>query len=292
MTASRPGLAAIWMLGAMVSFSSMAIAGRVLAPALDTFEIMMYRSYIGIAVVVGVAWGTGRLGEIRARRMGLHFIRNISHFAGQNLWFFALPLIPLAQLFALEFTVPIWVALAAPLLLGEALTRVRVLSVLLGFGGVLIVTQPGAVTIGIGVIAAALAAIGFAGAAIFTKMLTRSENVTSILFWLTVLQALFGTIMVFRDGDGAWPTLALWPWVVLVGLAGLFAHLCLTMALRLAPASIVTPMDFMRLPVIAIIGALVYNEALDIWVLLGAVVIFAANYLNIWQDQRGRRPVG
>lgn len=252
----------------------------------------MYRSYIGIAVVVGVAWGTGRLGEIRARRMGLHFIRNISHFAGQNLWFFALPLIPLAQLFALEFTVPIWVALAAPLLLGEALTRVRVLSVLLGFGGVLIVTQPGAVTIGIGVIAAALAAIGFAGAAIFTKMLTRSENVTSILFWLTVLQALFGTIMVFRDGDGAWPTLALWPWVVLVGLAGLFAHLCLTMALRLAPASIVTPMDFMRLPVIAIIGALVYNEALDIWILLGAVVIFAANYLNIWQDQRGRRPVG
>lgn len=264
----------------------MAVAGRALSGDLDTFEIMMYRSIIGFVLVLTIGSALGRLGEIDANRLPLHFIRNVSHFTGQNLWFFAVALIPLAQLFALEFTSPIWVILLAPLLLGERLTRVRLLAAGLGFVGILIVARPGVDGLNIGVIAAAASAIGFACTHIFTKMLTRTATVTCILFWLTVIQLGLGVIAAGYDGDIAWPSSAAWPWVTLVGCAGLLAHLCVTNALRVAPAIVVVPMDFMRLPLIAIVGMLFYAEPIDAFVLVGAAIIFAGNYLNIWTETR------
>jgi drug/metabolite transporter (DMT)-like permease len=277
----QPLKAAMWMLGAIISFSSMAISGRSVADELDTFELMMYRSIIGVAIVVVVGSLAGTLSQVTTRSFGTHIVRNACHFAGQNLWFAALSMISLAQLFALEFTSPIWVMLMAPIFLGEKLTSRRVMVALLGFIGVLIVARPDMSAINPGIILGAIAAIGFAGSAIFTKILTRTETITCILFWLTVMQFVFGVIFAGYDGDITWPSLNLWPWVVAVSVAGLFAHFCITKALTLAPAIVVIPFDFARLPIIAIIGALVYNEALDPWVFVGAAIIFSANYLNI-----------
>lgn len=277
--------AGLWMIGAIVSFTSMAIAGRAVSLELDTFEIMMFRSLTGIAIVLVVASAAGTISQVNRQQLGLHALRNAAHFTGQNLWFFALPLIPLTQLFALEFTSPIWVILLAPIMLGERLTRVGVISALLGFMGVMIVTQPFQTGISAGTIAAACAAIAFAFTAIFTRKLTRTQSITCILFWLTVLQAIFGIICAGYDGDIALPSSTALPWIILIGFAGLIAHFCLTTALSLAPANIVMPIDFIRLPVIAIVAALVYNEALDPWVFVGAAVIFAANYLNITYGQ-------
>lgn len=283
---THPLRAALWMTGAIVSFSSMAVAGRAVAVELDTFELMMYRSFIGIALVVALAASFGTFGQISTRAIGVHLIRNISHFTGQNLWFAAVTMIPLAQVFALEFTSPIWVALLAPLFLGERLTRLRMTVAALGFAGILIVARPDFTNIETGVILAALSAIGFAGSAIFTKRLTRVTTITCILFWLTVMQAAFGLISAGWDGDIAWPSMAVWPWVMLVAIAGLCAHFCLTTALKLAPAVIVMPMDFARLPVIAVIGLVFYTEPLDAWVFFGAAIIFAANYMNIAHEAR------
>jgi drug/metabolite transporter (DMT)-like permease len=95
------------------------------------------------------------------------------------------------------------------------------------------------------------------------------------------MQAVFGIACASWDGDVTWPSLAIWPWVVAISFAGLGAHFCLTKALSLAPAIIVMPFDFARLPIIALIGALAYNEALDPWVFLGAAIIFGSNYLNL-----------
>ncbi len=282
----RPLLAAAWMSGAIASFSAMAVAGRAVASELDTLETMFYRSLVGIVIVLAVAGAMGRLGEVSTRHMGLHLARNLFHFTGQNLWFFAVPLIPLAQLFALEFTSPIWVLLIAPLVLGEKLTRVRALAAALGFLGVLIVARPGAGEMSVGVIAAAASAINFAMTFIFTKLLTRRVSTTCILFWLTVMQAPMGLIAAGFDGDIALPTAATLPWLILIGCAGLFAHLCVTSALTVAPATMVVPLDFLRLPLIAAVGMLFYAEALDAFVLLGAAVIFAANYFNIWVESR------
>ncbi len=278
--------AALWMSGAIVSFSSMAVAGRALSAELDTFEIMMYRSFIGVALVLAVAGSLGRLREVTARTLHLHAFRNIGHFAGQNLWFFSLAYIPLAQVFALEFTSPLWVTLLAPLVLGERLTRTRAIAAALGFVGILIVARPGFGEVNAGVLAAAASAIGFAASILFTKLLTRTETITCILFWLTVMQAVFGIVCAGFDGDIAWPSAAAWPWLGVVGCAGLIAHLCFTNALAVAPATVVVPFDFIRLPVIALVGMLLYGEGFDVFILAGAAVIFGANYLNIWTESR------
>jgi len=278
--------AVMFMSGAIVSFSAMAVAGRAISFELDTFEIMMYRSIVGICVVLILGRMFGTLVQITKRNLGTHFIRNISHFAGQNLWFYAITVVPLAQVFALEFTSPLWVLLLSPLLLNERWTQMRVLAGVMGFVGILIVTRPTGQSLNIGVIAAALSAIGFAGSAIFTKRLTRTETITCILFYLTVMQLAFGVICAGYDGDIAMPSLDTLPWLVLIGFAGLLAHFCLTTALSLAPATVVMPVDFIRLPVIAMVGMLVYAEAIDMWVFIGAAIIFTGNYMNIWSETR------
>ena len=134
--------AAYWMIGAMFSLSMMAVSGRELGGDLDTFEIMTYRSLIGITIVLFFVIYNKSYFEINIKRIKLHFIRNIFHFDGQNLWFFAVIYFPLSQLFAFEFTIPIWVAVLAPIFLNEKLTLVRFIAVTIGFAGILIVARP------------------------------------------------------------------------------------------------------------------------------------------------------
>ena len=278
--------AALWMLGAIASFSAMAVAGRAVSHALDTFEIMTYRSLVGIVVLWVILTLTGQWRQVTRRSISTHVVRNAAHFTGQNLWFYAMTSIPLAQVFALEFTSPIWVVLLSPLILGEPLTRLRLMSVLVGFVGILIVARPSPDTISPGLIAAASSAVFFALSVMYTRLLTRTETVLCIMFWLTLMQAAFGIIFSAWDGDMVAPSAQTLPWLVLIGLAGLLAHYCLTSALAIAPATVVVPIDFVRLPTIAIVGMLLYGEALDAWVFVGATVIFAANYANIWYANR------
>jgi drug/metabolite transporter (DMT)-like permease len=186
----------------------------------------------------------------------------------------------------LEFTSPIWVIVLSPLILGERLTLVRGLAAIMGFVGILIVARPEMADLNTGVITAASSAIFFALTIMLTKKLTRDEGIISILFWLTAMQLVMGLAMAGFDGDIALPDARTLPWVVLVGLAGLLAHYCLTNALAIAPATVVVPIDFIRLPTIAVIGMLVYGEVIDIWIFVGALVIFAGNYMNIWIETR------
>lgn len=284
-----PLRAALWMVGAIIAFSAMAVAGRAASLELDTFEMMTYRSMIGLVVVLSIGAMAGTLGQITRRHMGVHMVRNLFHFTGQNLWFYAITVAPLALVFALEFTSPLWTMVFAALFLGERLTLWKMGAGLIGFVGVLIVVQPGAEPISVGMVTAAVAAVFFAGTAILTKRLTQTETITCILFWLTLIQLIIGLIACLWDGDIAIPSTAMLPWLLVIGLGGLTAHFCLTTALSLAPASVVMPMDFARLPAIAVVGMLLYGEALEWAVLLGAVMIFGANYLNILTSQRHPR---
>lgn len=285
---AQAGRAALWMIGAIVSFSAMAVAGRELSSDLDTFEMMTYRSLIGLVIVVSIATLRGKLHQITTRDLPRHAIRNLTHFAGQNLWFLSLTLIPLAQVFALEFTSPLWVILLAPLLLGERFTLKKLAVVLCGFLGILIVAQPGTTPISLGTVLAALAAVCFALTGIFTKQLTRRNSVTCILFYLTAMQLVFGLVCAGHDGDISLPTAQGLPWIVVIGLGGLTAHFCITTAMTLAPATVVLPIDFARLPVIAIVGMVVYDEPLTWPVFVGAALIFGANYVNVITEARRR----
>lgn len=273
--------AALWMSGAIASFTFMAVAGRTVSLDFDTFEIMFYRSLTGIVIIVVIAVKLGKLGDMRTDRMGLHGLRNLAHFTGQNLWFYAITVVPLAQVFSIEFTSPIWVMLLSPLLLGEPFRKIGVVCALIGFIGVLIVARPTAATMNLGVVAVAVAAIMFAFTAIFTRKLTRTESTLRILFYLTTMQAVFGLIGAGYDLDIAAPTMAAAPFLLLIGCAGLLAHFCLTTALSIAPATVVMPIDFARLPIVAVVGMLLYGETLDGWVFMGAALIFTANWINL-----------
>ncbi len=273
--------AATWMLGTIFSFTVMAIAGRAVSLELDTFEIMTYRSIVGLIIVSVVAYALGTLKDVAHHNLSLHLIRNIGHFAGQNLWFFALTAAPLAHVFALEFTSPIWVILIAPFILKEPLTQDRVFVAAIGFLGILLVTRPWTGAPSFGLLSAALAAIGFAISAVYTRLLTRHETITSILFWLTLMQLVFGLVCAGIDGAIALPSARTLPGLFVIACAGLLAHLCLTKALSIAPASLVMPFDFVRLPVIIVVGIVLYQEPFDLFVLAGGVVIFASSYLNI-----------
>ena len=281
MTPNRPLAAAAWMSGSILSFTAMAVAGRAVAGVHDTFEIMFWRSVVGLVLVVLTARAFGRLSEVQTRHLPQHLLRNVIHFTGQNLWFWALTAIPLAQVFALEFTSPLWVILLSPLFLGERLTRLKLLAAGLGFAGAMIVARPDITRIEPGVLAAAGSALCFAGSMILTKRLTRAESIVSILFWLAVIQGILGLIASGLDGQITLPTAVTLPWLGLIGAAGIIAHLCLTQALSLASASIVAPIDFIRLPLIAVVGMALYAEPLEWAVLLGGAIIFLANWINI-----------
>ena len=286
MQTSEPLKAAAWMMGAVLSFTAMAVAGRALLTGMNTFELMLYRSAVGFAVVEAlIAASAGGLAQVRSRRMDLHLVRNAFHYTGQNLWFFAVSQIALGQLVALEFTNPIWVALLAPALLGERLTPTRVAAALLGFLGVLIVARPGVAPHEAGHLAALVSACCFALNTIYTRRIMAHDSVLCVLFWMTLLQG-SASLLLSLPGGIPVPAVGDLPWIGVIGLTGLTAHYSLTSALRHAPASIVAPMEFIRLPVITFVGTWLYGEPLSVAVFVGAAVIIAGNLVNLRAETR------
>ena len=277
--------AGFWMLGAVFSFSLMAISGRELGGELNSFEIMLWRSLAGILIVLAFAWQFNTLDQIKFTHLKLHALRNISHFFGQTLWYFAVTQITLAQLFAFEFTAPLWVALMAPLFLKETFTKRKFLAICVGFSGILIIARPEAGSLSIGMLAAIFCAVGFAGSVLTTKLLTRKYSVTCILFWLTVMQFLLSLFFAGIYGNITIPKITSLHWITIISIGGLTAHFCITSALTLAPASVVAPLEFLRLPLIAVVGYFAYNEALSIFVLIGAILIVGANIANLKTHQ-------
>lgn len=277
--------AVLWMIGALVSFSLMAIAGREATKLLPTMEVMLWRSVFGALVLFAVVrFNRFALLDMRSERMGLHVVRAVVHFGAQYAWLYALLLIPLAELFALEFTAPLWVAVLAPVILGERLTAARIIAALVGFAGALIVVRPSGAGLSLGSSLALLSAIGFASAMMATKALTRTDGTLKILFWMNVLQTLIGLAANYRGLH--MPTGAAWGWLAIVCVVGLTAHFALAQAFKHADAIIVAPMDFMRVPLIAVVGALFYSEPLQPLVLVGGAFVLAGNALNVWAEKR------
>ena len=274
------------MFGAMVSFTLMAISGRELYSALDTFEIMLFRSIAGVIIVLSFAKYFGTIREINILDMKLHFIRNITHFGGQNCWFYAVALIPFSQLFAFEFSTPLFVIVLAPIFLGELLTKERVLAASIGFLGIVLVARPDFEVVNWALIAAFLCPIFFAATAISTKLLTRRHSITSILFWLVVMQTGFSFVCAFWDFQIKVPSEEDMPFLIVVSITGLTAHLCMAQAFRLAPVTVVMPLDFARLPLISVIGYLFYDERLTWYIIIGSLFVFVGNYINIKSEEK------
>jgi drug/metabolite transporter (DMT)-like permease len=278
--------AALWMLGAVVSLSIMAIGGRELSAELNTFQILFFRSLVGLAVISALLQRNGWQ-QAKTRVFALHVLRNVSHYAGQFGWFFALGVIPLSEVFAIEFTTPIWTAILATLLLGERMTRMRIAAVAAGFLGILVILRPGVEVVSAGALAVLGAAVAYAFSYVMTKKLSGTETPLSILFYMTAIQLPLG--LAAASFDWVWPSSWAWPWLAVVAVTALSAHYCIARAFRLADATVVVPLDFVRLPLIAVLGWLLYAEPINAWVLAGAVLVFAGVWLNVRSAQPARK---
>ena len=271
----------LWMIGGVFCLTSMAIAGKEISLQIDTFEILFFRSVIGVCIILFFLVKKKLLREINLKQIRTHLKRNSAHFIGQNLWLYALASITLAEVTSLEFTMPIWIVFFSYLMLNEKLDKYKIISVCIGFVGVLITVRPDIETLNLGLIAAAISAIVFALTNIYTRKLTRTESTLTILFFLTSMQLVFGLITSLLDGQLDIPTNENIFWIVTIGFAGLGAHYCITTALSLAPPTVVAPIDLLRLPIVVLIGVFFYSEQGDIFIYFGASLIIFANWLNL-----------
>jgi drug/metabolite transporter (DMT)-like permease len=285
------------MLGAIFAFSLTAIAGREATHHLSEYsltisQLVFFRNIIGLVLIsclIGLRFGRRSREVLSSTHVGLHLGRNVSHFCGQWCWFYGLALLPLAQVFAIEFTVPIWTAVFATLVLSESLTVKRVSSIALGFVGVVLILRPGLMIIEWASWVVLASALAYALSHTLTKRLARYDSALVILFYMHVLQLPMAlTLVAF---DFAWPQGVTWLYVCLTALAALSAHYCMAKALSLADAMIVMPMDFLRLPLIALVGYFLYQEDIDIFLLIGAGIMLLGNMLALTEKPAARPEV-
>lgn len=268
---------------ALVSFMAMAIGGRELSFELETFEILFFRSLIGLLITSFLLLKRG-WAQVLTQSLGIHVLRNIAHFVGQFGWFYGIAWISLAEVFAIEFTVPVWTAVLSMFFLGERLTQTRMIAIGLGFLGMLIILRPGVVVVNPVSLIVLVGALGYAISHTLTRKLVLRDTPLTILFYMTVIQLPLALV----PSLGTWvtPSLAAWPWLIIVGISALSAHYSMARALVHADAMVVVAMDFLRLPLIALVGFVFYTESLNWFVLSGALVMLGGTYINIRGEKR------
>jgi len=281
---TKTAQAAAWMGGWLTATLAMTVAGRELATTLPVVVLMFFRAVFATAVLSAIVFGLRGGRPARTARLPLHIVRNILHYGAQYCWFWALALIPMAQVISIEFTLPIWAAILAVLFLGERLDARRIAAVALGFLGVLVIVRPGFAATEFGQVVALAAALGFAATVTMTKALTRTDEPLTVIFYMFAIQIVIGAVPTILEWQT--PQGAQWFWLALVATAGTFSHFCLTKAMSLADNTVILPMDFLRVPLTAVVGLALYGDPITPWLVGGAALILAGNLLNLAPRRR------
>jgi drug/metabolite transporter (DMT)-like permease len=267
------------MAGWLALMLIVAVAGRETTRELNVFQIMEVRATLGFLMLYPLIRSNGGFAAMKTSRPLQHIGRNLIHYGAQLGWFFALTLIPLGQVVSIEFTMPIWTAILAASFLGERITVSKMLAIVLGVVGVIVIVRPVTGAIDPGQLIALGAAVGFGISVVMMKSLTRTEKTLAIIFWMLVIQSaagFFPSLYVWR-----WPSAYAWGWMAVIAFCGTFSHYCMARAMLYADATVVLPMDFLRVPLTATAGWLIYSERLDMFTVLGAALILTGNVLNL-----------
>jgi len=270
--------ASLWMLGWFASMLLMTVAGREVTQELPVNMLMFFRSAIGLAILLPIAGWSG-FAQLKTPQLSGHAVRSSLHFGAQFSWFLALSLIPLAQVVSIEFTMPIWAAMIAAVYLGEKITLTRLLAIILGFVGIVVIVRPGFAAFESGQGWALASAFGFAISVVMTKRLLEKDSPFTTLFYMIATQLVLGSVLAVFFWQ--WPTLNVWPWVFGAAIAGLTSHYCLARALVLADASFIAQLDFARVPLTAVLGYLLYQEGVSVFLIAGAGLILLGNMINL-----------
>lgn len=276
---------AAWMVMGGVFLVLMAIDIRHLAPKFNVMEMIFIRSAISLCFMLPWAYKAGLMG-LKTRRIGLHVFRNAIHYIGNLGWFLGVTLVKLADLSALQFTIPLFTIVMAALILHEKVGPHRWIATAIGFAGALIIIRPGYIPIETGTIAVVLSAFFYACSQIATKKLSDTDSPNLVIFYMgaVFVPISFGPAMLVWVTPG-WQDAV--PFLIL-GATGYMAHFCIIRSFTAADASFVTLFDFMRLPVSVAFGFVLFGEATEAWTWVGAGIIFCATYYITRRETRGR----
>ena len=254
-------------------FAGMSAVIRDLSTELSPFQIAFFRNAIGLVFLFPVMWKLG-FKIPRGPVLKSYGVRAAIGICAMWTWYSALSFTPLAEAITLNFTVALWMIPVAILLLGEKIGVRRWGATLVGFGGVLIVMQPGSETVGLGSLLAIFAALLFAVSMALVRILARTERPIAIVFYMNIIMTplSLGPAIYFWET----PNLLQWGWLFFVGLIATVAHFGMARALSLVEASSVVPLDFTRLPFAAAIGYFAFGEVPSVWIWPGAALIMAS----------------
>ncbi|MBL8701617.1 MAG: DMT family transporter [Alphaproteobacteria bacterium] len=238
------------------------------------FEIAFFRSSFGFVAMAVVMLVRERAWPRTAAMRSLG-ASSLFHLAAMLSFFYGLSLVPLADSAALTFTAPLFGTLAAAFFLGEKVHARRWVAITIGFVGVLIVVRPGVVPFSLGPGLVLFSTVAFAGVTVLVKRMAATERTTTVVFY----QSLFMSFLTVPPAAMFWSTPSPFHFLLLVGLGALstVGWLCFTRAFALADASAILPLEFTRLPFVAVLGYVIFAEVPDIWVWVGAVVIFGSS---------------
>jgi drug/metabolite transporter (DMT)-like permease len=272
----------LWMLGAVLSFAMMAVAVRELLRHMDVLEILALRTLVTLLLVSSLIFRYG-FAPLRTKRFHLHATRAVLHLGGQWCWMYAIGALALATVFAIEFTMPVWLAILAALFLGERLNRGRTVQLVLGLVGTFVILRPGIGPFHPAALVMVLGSMFYAGNMTFTKRLSATDSALAVIFWMSAVQLPITALA----AAPAWvmPVAADLPWILAIGAGSFAAHYSMTRAMKLADATVVVPVDFIRLPLIALVGFLFYAEPFDPMVIVGAAIIFAGTYYSLSREK-------
>ena len=271
----------LWMILGGLSLLMLAIVIRHLQQKYHVLEMIFMRSVISFLLILPWALRQQR-SELKTQRFPLHVFRNSIHYLGNIGWFLGVTLVSLADLQALQFTTPLFVIVMAAIFLRESVGPHRWIATALGFVGALVIIRPGIIEISTGTAAVVLSAFLYASSQTATKSLSRTESPNAILLYMSLIFIPISAVpAAFFWVTPAWEDAV--P-IILLGVFGYLAHACIIRSFATADASYVMPFDFLRLPFAALFGYFLYQEVPEIWVLIGAVIIFVATYYITWRE--------
>ena len=259
------------MLGAMILFSTMGVFIKLSSSQLHPLEVVFFRNFLALFFLTPWIFHQ-RATVFKSNRKKLYTLRAVFNVVGMAAGFTALTLIPLAEATALSFTAPLFATLGAVLILGEIVRQRRIIAIFFGFLGMLIILRPGIEAVSPGALLAIANAITIAITVLIVKKLTTTEKPITIVAYMALLQTPMALIPALFYWE--WPSLITWTWLFCLAGAGTIGHLMYTKAIQLAEVSQLQPIDFVRLPIIALFGYIVFTEQPSIWVWIGGAVIF------------------
>lgn len=283
----QPVLGMVYMLVAILAFSAMDAAAKWLTTGYHVVEIAILSRILSPFFALAVAQHQGGLQTLKTRHFGWHIARAVANGVTLVAFFAALKYLPLADTIAITFVSPlIMCALAVPLLKEHVGPR-RWTAIVIGFAGVLVITQPSGVGFGIGVVLALTAALGDATGIIITRRMSGTESSHSQLFWSSlVLFAAFGTVLPFvwvtPSGDD-------WLIIAILALSGTFAQFSLAQAFRYGEVSLLAPLDYSGLVWAGLLGFIVWGDVPTPVVLAGSAIIISAGIYIVRREAMLRR---